>query len=303
MKTIMFINSSATHYFRRSNGVWQHVEKPEHTDQLRVVTNLPEETLDSFQMPLLFGSDRSHFMERRLAAAFAHSQYRAAPLVSGGLLKPGTALLTGLTTSEMVSSRLDKLGMPVAGVWAISMLLTLMIRRLDIPSVMVAIPSVHYLRILVIKDGIPVLTRCIHRYSEDSDTEKDGDTNEILRTRQHLENRRIVEHDALPPVLYLGDAALTGVHMIAAGLTLLPVPDTLAPRGDAGYLHAVFEYTTSSPRGQLAPLQLRAHHLSGNLRRAAYVGCAASLLAAMLFGQEDFRMLLDLHGREKPLNA
>lgn len=302
MKTVMLINSSGAHYFRRNDGAWQHIEQPERNDKLWVIANLPEETLEPIEMPLLFGPDRSHFLERRLAAAFMHSQYRAAPLISGGLLKPGTAVLTGLTTAEAVSSRLDKLELSVAGVWGMSMLLTLMTRRLGINSVMLALPSVHYLRILVIKDGIPVLTRCIHRYSEDSDRENDGDTNEILRTRQHLENRRIVEHDALPPVLYLGDTTLVGAHLTAAGVALLPLPGALSPGGDAEFLHPLFEYVITSPRGQLAPLQLRARHLTENIRRAAYAGCAMSLLIAMVFGQQDLRKLIDLHRQKSTLN-
>jgi len=184
-----------------------------------------------------------------------------------------------------------------------AMLLTLIARHLTIRNVILAIPSAHFLRILVIKDGIPVITRCIHRYSEDNDDENDSDANEILRTRQHLENRRIFEHDAIPPVLYMGDAASVGAHLTSAGLTLLPLPPALSPRGDAAYLHPLFELVVSSPRGQLAPLQLRASHLAENLRRTAYAGCALSLMAAALFGQEDFSALIDLLGHEKNLNS
>jgi hypothetical protein len=179
------------------------------------------------------------------------------------------------------------------------MLLTLMARSLSISNVILVMPSAHYLRILVLKEGIPVLTRCIHRYGEAS--ESDSDANEILRTRQHLENRRFFEHDAIPPVLYLGDAA--GAHLTEAGISLLSLPGTLSPKGDAAHLHSLFELVVSSPRGQLAPLQLRARHLAENIRRAAFAGCALSLLAAVLFGQKDFRALIALHGREKILST
>lgn len=301
MKTVMLISSSGARFFRRDNRLWRLIEKPDREDKLWVIANLSEETLEAFKLPLLFGRDRSSFLERHLVAAFPRSEYRAAPVISGSLLKPSTAVLTGLTTAEAVTSKLGKLDVPVAGVWGISLLLTLMLKRLAIANAMLVIPSERHLRILVLKDGIPVLTRCVHRYSEDNDN--DSDANEILRTRQHLENRRIFEHDAIPSVLYLGDSASTGNKLTDAGLTLSPLPDALSPKGDAAYLHTLFELVASSPRGQLAPLQLRASHLAENLRRASYAGMALSLLAVILFGQEDFRALINLHGREKILNT
>ncbi|MDO9012847.1 MAG: hypothetical protein Q7U78_13745 [Gallionella sp.] len=303
MKTVLFINSSGARYFRRVNRIWQLIAQPERKDKLWVIANLPEETLEVFTLPLLFGRDRSNFLERHLVSAFPRSSYRAAPLISGNLFKPGTAVLTGLTTAETVTSKLDKLDIPIAGVWGMSMLLTLMAGRLAIRDVILVMPSVHYLRILVIKEGAPVLTRCIHRYHEDNNAENDSDTNEILRTRQHLENHRIFEHDAAPPVLYLGDASVVTDHLTRAGLTLLPVPNAFLPDGEAGYLHPLFEYVISSPRGQLAPLQLRARHLAENIRLTAHLGIAASLLSIVLFGQDDFRALIALHGKDNSLRA
>ncbi|MDO8207087.1 MAG: hypothetical protein Q7T38_04595, partial [Gallionella sp.] len=242
----MFISSSGARYFRRDQGLWQLIDKPDHEDKLWVIANLPEEMLEAFKLPLLFGQDRSTFLQRHLVAAFPHSEYRAAPVISGSLLKPSTAVLSGLTTAETVTSKLSKLDVPIAGVWGISLLLTLLLKRLAIANIMLVIPSERHLRILVLKDGIPLLTRCVHRYSEDNDKDKDSDANEILRTRQHLENRRIFEHDAIPPILYLGDSASTGKNLTDAGLKLLPLPDTLTPKGDAAYLHPLFEFVASS---------------------------------------------------------
>ncbi len=295
MKTVLFIDSTSARYFRREQDLWQHIDKPGAQDKLYVIANLPEETLDTIQLPVLFGSDRSHFLERHLASAFPHSQYRAAPVISGNMFKISSVSLTGLSTAEAVTKELDKLTFPIAGVWGISMLLTLLVRRLALNNVILAMPSAHFLRILVIKDGIPVITRCIHRYGDDK--EHDSDVNEIRRTRQHLENRHLFEHETIPPVLYLGDPAPVAEQLSG----LLPLPDALSPRGDASYLHPLFEEVLSSPRGQLAPLQLRARHLGENVRHAAYAGCALSLLAVILFGQKDFRTLSSLHERESAL--
>ena len=298
MKTVLLIHASGAQYFRHDQGRWQAVAQPEHDDKLWVIANLPEETQEAFKLPALYGRDRSHYLQRRLANAYPHSQYRAASLISGTWLKPGFALLTGLTSAETVISKLDKLEIPVAGVWGMATLLTLLLKQLTIRNVLLVMQDEHYLRILVIKDGIPVLTRCVHRYSE----ERDSDANEILRTRQHLEHHRIFEHDTIPPVLYLGDATQLAAALSTNGLTVLPLPDALSARGDAAFLDPLFEYVTTSPDGQLAPLQLRVSHLAENVRRTAYAGIMACLLAVILSGQEDFRALLNLHRRGQTLN-
>jgi len=303
MKTVLLINPSGARYFNRVKGVWHLTDQPGHNARLWVIANLPEETLEAFNFPFLIGRDRSNFLERRLLSAFPHSQYRAAPVISGGLFKSGTAVLTGFTSADAVSSQIDELDISVTGVWGTAMLLTLLARRLAMANIILAMPSAHHLRILVIKDGLPVLTRCVRRYSEDNDDENDSDANEILRTRQYLENHRTFEHHAIPSVLYMGDASAVGEHLTQAGFKLLPLPKALSPNGDAGYSHALFEHVISSPRGQLAPLQLRARHLVENLREASYIGMAASLFAVVLFGQSDFRTLMDLHQREHTLLA
>ena len=299
MKTVLLIHASGAHYFRREQGLWQPVAQPAQNDKLWVIANLTDETLEAFKLPALYGRDRSNYLERRLVSAYPHSQYRAAPLISGNWLKPGFTVLTGFPSAEAVTGKLDKLNIPVTGVWGMAMLLTLMLKHLAISNVLLVMPSDHHLRILVIKEGIPVLTRCVHRYSE----EPDSDASEILRTRQHLEHHRIFEQDAIPPVLYLGDATQISAPLTATGLTVMPLPEALSPKGDAAYLHPLFEYVTSSPRGQLAPLHLRASHLAEAIRRTAYAGILTCLLAVILFGQEDFRALLTLHRRGQTLST
>lgn len=297
MKTVLFIDASGACYYRRVGKLWLKIEHPEPRDRVWVIADQPEEMLEVFQLPLLLGADRRHFMERKLNTAFPHSDYRATALLSGKWWASRTAVLTGLNARDTVNNKLAHLASPLAGVWGISLLLTLLLQRLTIANVLLALPSTHYLRILAIKQGKPVLTRCVHRYNEE-----DNDANEILRTRQHLENQRITEHDAPLPVLYLGDPQAIRAALDRAGLTLLDVPARLAPQGDAAYRHSLFDFVTTHPRGQLAPLLLRAEHLTERIRSACYAGMIACALTALLLGQEDFRALIDLHGRENTLN-
>lgn len=289
MKTILLINASEAQYFRHHRGVWQLVSKPDNKETLWVIADLPEEILEQLSLPRLFGRDRSQFLERHLTAAFPHSQFRAAFVMTGGVLKPGSVLLTGLSTTETITRELAKLDNPIAGVWGVFMLLTLTARHLGIKDALLVLPSSHYLRILVIKHFIPVVTRCIHRYSVED--EQGSDANEIERTRQHIESHHIFDHDAIPPVYHLGK------------LTSTPLPDAFTSKGDAAYLHPLFERLASSPPGQLAPLQFRAHHLTYRIRRTAYLATAACLLTAILFVQKEIHTLIKLAEQEGTLKT
>ena len=295
MKTILFIDASGARYFRHHRGAWQLIGKPHDKDILWVIADFPEEILEALSLPVLFGRDRSQFIERHLLAAFPHSQFRAAVNMSGGVLKPGTMLLAGLSTAEALTRELAKLNNPLAGVWGISMLLTLTARRLGIGDAILVLPSPHHLRILVVKHFIPVVARCIHRYSE----EGAHDSDEIGRTIQHLEGHQIFEHGATPRILYLGDSTSSGLKLTEQ----FPLPDAMSAKGDAGYLHSLFEEAASSPRGQLSPLQFRARHLTDRLRRAAYIGTAGCLLATIIFGQKDIHTLIKLDAQEHTLKT
>ena len=290
MKTVLLIDTSGARYFRRSRGQWQKIDKPDDKDSLWVIADLPEEVLERLELPLLFGRDRAHFLQRHLATAFPNSQFRA--IIAGNLFRLGHALLTGLNAAGTISRELENLKNPVAGVWGIFMLQASIMRRLGIDNIMLVSPGQHYLRMLVIRHAVPVVTRCIHRYSE-----KDSDADEIQRTRLHLENHQVFEQEAIPPVLYLGDPASSGI----AELMLMPLPDAMKPKGDASYLHALFEEVASSPKGQIAPLPFRFRYLGNRIRQAAYLLTALCLLTGMLFAQHDRRSLFSLDTDENRL--
>ncbi len=288
MKTVLLIDTSAAQYFRRRRGQWQSIDKPDDKDSLWVIADLPEEVLERLELPLLFGRDRAHFLQRHLATTFPNSQFRA--VIPGSLFRPGNALLTGLNATGTISRELENLKNPIAGVWGIFMLQASILRRLGIDNIMLVLPGQHYLRMLVVRHAAPVITRCIHRYSE-----KDSDADEIQRTRLHLENHQIFEQEAIPPVLYLGNPASSGIA------ELMPLPDAMMPKGDASYLHALFEEVASSPKGQIAPLPFRSGYLGNRIRRAAYLLTALCLLTGMLFAQHDLGALLSLDADENRL--
>ncbi len=288
MKTVLLIDASGTRYFRRGRGQWLKIDKPDEKDCLWVIADLPEEVLETLNLPFLFGRDRAHFLQRHLSTAFPNSQFRSA--MPNSLFRPVTALLTGLSATETISRELENLKNPIAGVWGIFMLLASLMRRLRIDNILLVLPGQHYLRILVIRHASPVVTRCIHRYSEN-----ESPADEIQRTRLHLENHQIFEQASIPPVLYLGDPASSGMA------ELLPLPDALTPKGDASYLHALLEEVASSPKGQIAPMPFRSGYLAYRIRRAAHLSTALCFLTAALLAQHDLHALRNLDADENTL--
>jgi len=297
MKTVLFIDSSGRRYFQRSGGgEWLPVERPSRKDRLWVLVNLPDESLEVIDLPRLYGSDRSSFLERRLASAFPESTCRASYLLSGGLFNPGKVMLTGLSTSEDIAGQLAAEDAIVVGLWGVAALLTVMAKRFVAPDLLVILPSVHALRILVVKNRIPVLTRYVHCGG-------DSIADEILLTRSYLENQRMFERGKPPPVLFLGDPSTVLARLTNAGLSLLPASKEFLPKGEAGWLHPFFNRLVSTPSCQLAPLPLRAKYLVGNVRWAAYAGAALSLGVGSYYCQADIRAVMALHERAETLQS
>ncbi len=283
MKAVLLIDSSGSRYFRRHRSQWQEIEKPDENESLRVIADLPEESLESLDLPLLFGPDRTHFLQRRLNQAFPNSQFRAA--VSNCIFGRA-ALLTGLNTDDAIGSALHKLKNPVAGVWGMFMLMTAAMQRQRIKNIMLVFPGRQYLRILVMRHGAPVVTRCIHRYNE-------SPNDEIQLTLLHLENHQTFGQEPIPPVLYLGDPE---------GLKdAMPLPDAMTPKGNASYLHALLETACISSKGQFAPMKFRIGFLSKCIRRTAVILASICMLASLLLTQRDLRELSSMTAKEGAL--
>ena len=296
MKTVLFIDSSGQRYFQRLAGSWRLVAAPTRKDTLWVLVNLPAESLELIDLPRISGRDRRNFLERRLKGLFPDSSYRTAHILSGGMFKPGKVMLTGFTATHDIVGVEDGHAASFAGLWGVSSVLGMMARRYVPSDILLVLPSAHELRILVVKDRVPVLTRYIYC---------DGYNNadEILLTRNYLEDQQIFEDGKFPPVLFLGDSSAVEAALITDGLTLLPVPKEFLPKGEAAWLHPLFNHLVSSPPEQLAPFSLRAPYLAQKVGRTAYSVAAVTLLAACLYGLDNWRAFIDLQLREQSLHA
>lgn len=297
MKTVLFVDTLGSHFFQRDGEQWRPAEGPSRGDSLWVLVNLPSESLEVIDLPRLYGSDRGNFLERQLARTFPNSGYRASHLLSGGLLAPGKVMLTGLGSAQEIVARLATIDTTVVGLWGIAAMLTLMAKRLPTPDLLLILPSILGLRILVVKDRIPLLTRHVH-------CDEGSMVDEILLTGKYLKNEGIFEHGKPLPVLVLGDASSVAAPLLVnADLNLLSVPREFLPKGEAGWLHPIFNQVVSSPSCQLAPLSLRARYLSRRVRHVAYAGAVLSLGVGLYCGQAEIRAVVAQYQRANALQA
>ncbi len=296
MKTVLLIDPTGSRFFQRHKGLWQPSPPPSRKDTLWMLLDLPEETLEVIDIPRLFGRDRTSYIERKLVAAFQGSQYCTAHSLSGGMLSPGKIMLSDISATQDIDTALEKLDTTLIGIWGSAALLSLMARKSAPPDVMLALPSEHQLRIVVMKNRIPVLTRCVQHDAE-------SEINEILLTQQYLENQRVIERGKPLPLLFLGDSSASSTRLTNAGITLLPPPKAFAPKGESGWLHPIFELLVTSPPCQIAPLPLRARHHAGNLRLLAYLGTVASVATALLINESDISALYALHERANTITT
>ncbi len=300
MKTVLLIDTLGNHYFEKITTEWKPTTTPSNKGTLWVIVNLPEESLEAIDLPRLSGNDKNLYIERRLASIYTESTYRAAyPIQSvrkAGANKTNKLVLTGLTTSKEIAPLLESIPTPIAGVWGITSLLVMLSKSLKAPDVLIALPNKHELRILVIKDKVPILTRCVN-------TEESGPASEILITRLYTENQHIFERGHALPVLFLGDQTLVETPLNNAGLTLLPVPKVFLRKNKTDGLYPLFDRLITSPIAQLAPITVRTPYLVRNIKRAAYAGALVSLLAACIYGQDGIQTLLDQQGQEQNLQT
>lgn len=296
MKTVLFIDSSGQRYFQCIAGMWRLISEPNSKDSLWVLVNLPTESLELIDLPRITGRDRSNFLQRRLNGLFPESSYRTAHILSGGMLKPGKVMLSGFNAIKDIAGVQGEQAATFVGLWGAAAVLGMMARKFVPADVLLVLPSAHELRILVIKDRIPVFTRYVF-------CDGFNNVNEILLTRNYLEDQQIFESGKTPPVLFLGDSSSAEATLQNDELTFLPVPKEFLPKGEAGWLQPLFNYIISSPPGQLAPLASRARYYARKVRRAAYGAALVSLVGVSLYGQGDWRGLVEMQLRERTLHS
>lgn len=293
MKTVLHLTPSGSQVWLKGRDGWRSHDGPP-SGPVWVVTDLAEEAFAEIQIPRIFGRDRQNFITRQVAARFPDTAYRTTlPVKPGGGLMdriaPPRQTLLGLDAAPRINLALDALSTPLAGVWSTSMLLATIACRKPLPAeLFVVLPGPDALRVVVIKNRLPVLSRLIAGVTEPADQ-----VAEITRTLRHLENTRVLDRSVhRHGVLVLGDAQGMATALAAEHLDLLTPPPPWANQPPGDWRFALFDLALKSPIGQLAPLSRRTQYVAAQLRQAAYLGAALSLGGALWAAGDNLRYIV-----------
>jgi hypothetical protein len=293
MKTVLHLTPSGSQYWLKGRDAWQPHDGPP-SGPVWVVTDLAEEGFAEIQIPRIFGRDRQNYVSRQVSSRFPDTPYRTTlPVKPGGGLMdriaPPRQTLLGLDAATRVNLALDSLPGPLAGVWSTSMLLTTIACRKPLPpELFVVLPGPDALRIVVIKNRLPVLTRLIAGVTQPSDQ-----VAEVVRTLRHLENTRVLDRSVhRHGVLVLGATEGMATALAAEHLDLLLPPPPWGDKPPGNWLFALFDLALKSPVGQLAPLSRRTQYVATQLRQAAYIGAAISLGVSLWAAGDNLRYIV-----------
>lgn len=304
MKLLLHITHVGAQLWQKDQDGWQP-QTGTAQGPVWVLTDLAEENFADIQVPRLFGRDRQTFVARQLINRFPDSPYRGLlpTRSSGGLMErlaPPRQTAQGLDAAKRLDAALVELPGPLAGVWLTSLLLATIGAKKGMPSeLFVALPSDDGLRLVVLKDRVPVLTRWIPGV-----TEARALASEIVRTVRHLENTRVLDRSAKPrSVLVLGDAEGMGELLAPDNIFLLDLPAEWAKVAPGEWHFALFDLVIASPVGQVAPLSLRIDFVASRVSRAAYVVAALSLLLAVGGGASHMQEILATQASQQQLQS
>lgn len=286
MKTLLHLSPAGRQYWRRTRQGWQPLTgDPDTRDPLWVVTDLAEESFAEIETPRLYGRDRNDLLDRQLATRFPDTPYRSRLKVDHGgklieRLVPTRFTLFGITAADKLNAEFDARNISIAALCPTSLLLTRMARHKQLPpDLFVVLPSTAGLRIVFVKNRIPILTRLAPIPDQVA-----AQAEEIIRTHRYLENVRTLQRGSQPPpVMILGNAAAFAAPLGAARLELVAPPP---PWNNAAYNDwrlPLFDLALrEQPFGQLAPVARRTVYLARRLRQGALAAAAAAVVAGLL---------------------
>ena len=296
MKTVLHLTPAGSQLWHKGREGWQPCEGPA-AGPVWVVTDLADESFSEIQIPRIFGRDRQGFITRQLASRFPDTLFRTTlPGAPGGSLMdrlaPPRLTLMAVDAAQRINSTLDALSTPIAGVWAMSMLLALLgVNKGLPPELFVVLPMAQALRIVFVKNRIPVLSRLIPGITQASDQAA-----EIVRTLRHLENTRVLDRSGRKPgVLMLGDSQGLASSLATEQLQLVPSPAPWTNAPPLDWRFALFDLVLTAPVGQLAPLSRRTSFIATRLRPPTYALAAVSLGLALWASVGNLREIVAGH--------
>ncbi len=304
MKLLLHITQAGAQLWQKGRDGWQ-LQQGDAQGPVWVLTDLAEEGFSEIQVPRLFGRDRQTFLARQLANRFPDTPYcgllPTAP--SGSLMEriaPPRQTAQGLDAPKRLDAALAALTGPLAGVWLTSMLLaTIGSKKGMPPELFVALPSPDGLRLVVLKNRVPVLTRWIPGVTEPRTL-----ASEMVRTVRHLENTRVLDRSAKPrSVLILGDSAGLAELLAPDNVYLLDPPAAWSKVAPGEWHFALFDLVIASPVGQVAPMAQRTDFVASRLSKIAYGVAALSVALAVWLGVNATRDMLTAQSSQQQLQS
>jgi hypothetical protein len=304
MKLLLHVTQAGAQLWQKGREGWRPHEG-DADGPVWVLTDLAEEGFSEIQVPRLFGRDRQAFLARQLASRFPESPYRSLLPATGGAglmerLAPPRQSAVGLDSPGRLDAALTGVTGPLAGVWLTSMLLATMGSRKGVPAeLFVALPGADALRLVVLKNRVPVLSRLIPGV-----TDARAIASEIVRTVRHLENTRVLDRTAKPrSLLLLGDSVGIGELLAPDNVYVRDAPAPWSKVTPGEWQSTLFDLVIASPVGQVAPLSLRIQFEASRLSRLAYGAAAASLLLAAWLGVDSARDVLATQSSDQQLQS
>ncbi len=298
MTTLLHLTAAGPQYWRRLRGEWQPLAAPPDTPRpVWIVTDLAEETLVDIDIPRLYGANRNTLLERQLTTRFPDTPYRRTLDIAHGTtlldrLAPVKHTLFGLPAAKRIEDELDARRLSIATLCPTTLLLAHLGQHKSLPpNLFIVLPTSAGLRIVFLKNRLPVLTRLAPIVNDAR-----AQAEEILRTHRYLGNTRILPFGAPPPaVLLLGKADDFAAPLATAKIGLAPPPASWKIPAADDWRPFLFELAVrKQPYGQLAPLQRRIPWMASHLRRMALTGAALTLCTGLTTAAISLKEIFDI---------
>lgn len=297
MTTLLHLSPDGAHYWTRQHGNWQPLSAPpDAPEPVWLVTDLPEETLADIEIPRIYGANRKALLERQLATRFPDTPYRRTlDIVQGTTLldrfAPVKHTLFGLPAAKRIEDELDAHHLSIAALCPTTLLLTHLGQHKSLPpNLFIVLPTSAGLRIVFLKNRLPVLTRLAPIIGDPK-----AQAEEILRTHRYLGNTRVLPFGAPPPaLLLLGKPDGFAAPLATARIELAPPPVSWKIPATDDWRPFLFELAfRKQPYGQLAPLERRIPWMTRHLRRMTLTASALILCAGLTAGVISLKESLD----------
>lgn len=197
--TIVLLTAEDERHWSQHGRSWREAAPVTTGQRIHVVTDMAEESLQTFDMPRLFGADYTAFRDRRIAELNPDTLVRACLPFGRNPFVARRHLAISVGAQERLATRArewEESGIVMVGIWPLAAGLWALTQKLP-PApldILVARFGDAY-RLLFLSAGIPLLVRRIV-----GEAESLGD--EIARTRRYLFNQKLIPLDAGKGILH-----------------------------------------------------------------------------------------------------